>query len=114
MCDRLEFAAVSFGSRTTIWGIGEEAPRNGSTPWAVRSLRSGFQAIIDKSRHTSHVSQEKSRFSLQFRLRGGERGIRTLDTGVSPHNGLAIVHPRALTHIFKHLQSHPELNSDIK
>jgi hypothetical protein len=28
-------------------------------------------------------------FSLQSRLCGGERGIRTLDTGVSPYNGLA-------------------------
>jgi len=29
------------------------------------------------------------RYSLQFRLSGGEGGIRTLGTGVSPYNGLA-------------------------
>ena len=28
--------------------------------------------------------------SLHFRLGGGEGGIRTLATGVSPHNGLAM------------------------
>jgi hypothetical protein len=34
---------------------------------------------------------------------GGEGGIRTLGTGVSPHNGLAKHRPFILRCIFKHL-----------
>jgi hypothetical protein len=38
-------------------------------------------------------------FSLQSRLRGGEGGIRTLGTGVSPYNGLANRRIRPLCHL---------------
>ena len=37
--------------------------------------------------------------SLQLRLRGGEAGIRTLGTGVSPYNGLANRRIRPLCHL---------------
>jgi len=36
---------------------------------------------------------------------GGEGGIRTLDTGVSPYNGLAIAHKLAMHNVLKRLQS---------
>jgi hypothetical protein len=36
---------------------------------------------------------------LQARLRGGEGGIRTLGTGVSPYNGLANRRIRPLCHL---------------
>jgi hypothetical protein len=37
--------------------------------------------------------------SLHLRLRGGEAGIRTLGTGVSPYNGLANRRIRPLCHL---------------
>ena len=40
-----------------------------------------------------------SKNSLHFRLRGGEGGIRTLGTGVSPYNGLANRRIRPLCHL---------------
>src|SRR5580704_13406899 len=40
-----------------------------------------------------------SRLSLHFRVRGGEAGIRTLGTGVSPYNGLANRRIRPLCHL---------------
>jgi hypothetical protein len=39
---------------------------------------------------------------------GGEGGIRTLDTGVSPYNGLAIAHQFAMHNVLKGLQSGSE------
>jgi hypothetical protein len=36
---------------------------------------------------------------------GGEGGIRTLDTGVSPYNGLAIAHQFAMHNVLKSLES---------
>jgi hypothetical protein len=39
---------------------------------------------------------------------GGEGGIRTPDTGVSPYNGLAIAHQFALRNVLKGLQSGSE------
>jgi hypothetical protein len=44
-------------------------------------------------------------FSLQSRLRGGEGGIRTLGTGVSPYNGLANESFSPPSLVVKHLQS---------
>ena len=37
----------------------------------------------------ARISMNYGEPSHQSRLRGGEGGIRTLDTGVSPYNGLA-------------------------
>jgi hypothetical protein len=53
-----------------------------------------------------------SQVSLQFRLRGGEAGIRTLGTGVSPYNGLAIVCSLAMPSNPNYLQSHSLTKSD--
>ena len=41
----------------------------------------------------------RDRVSLRSRLRGGEGGIRTLGTGVSPYNGLANRRIRPLCHL---------------
>jgi len=38
---------------------------------------------------------------------GGEGGIRTLGTGVSPHNGLAILSSATMPSNPSYLQSHP-------
>ena len=43
--------------------------------------------------------RKNGRYSLQSRLRGGEGGIRTLGTGVSPYNGLANRRIRPLCHL---------------
>jgi hypothetical protein len=45
------------------------------------------------------VSAEDWRDSLQLRLNGGEGGIRTPDTGVSPYNGLANRRLQPLGHL---------------
>ena len=37
---------------------------------------------------------------------GGEGGIRTLGTGVSPYNGLANIHPKATRRNLNDLPSH--------
>src|SRR5271154_5409164 len=43
--------------------------------------------------------RKASGISLQLRLRGGEGGIRTLGTGVSPYNGLANRRLQPLGHL---------------
>jgi hypothetical protein len=48
---------------------------------------------------------ENRRYYLQFRLNGGEGGIRTLGTGFSPYNGLAIISADEMPSNLKHLQS---------
>ena len=66
---------------------------------AVRSLRSGFPRSNAKYGHLSRILAAADRVSPQFRLRGGEGGIRTLGTGVSPYNGLANRRIRPLCHL---------------
>ena len=44
-------------------------------------------------------------YSLESRLHGGEGGIRTLGTGVSPYNGLAIISADVMRSNLNHLQS---------
>jgi hypothetical protein len=43
---------------------------------------------------------------LDNKRNGGEGGIRTLDTGVSPYNGLAILCPDVMPRNPNHLQSY--------
>src|SRR5207248_1435650 len=95
----------AFQSRTVTWATERRGRELQLLSSAVRSLRSSFPNNYAKSGYTSQNFAERSRFSLEVRLRGGERGIRTLDTGVSPYNGLAneSFSPRSLS--FKHLQS---------
>ena len=58
---------------------------------AVRSLQSGLSRRNREIRACiAHSAGNGGRDSLHFRLAGGEGGIRTLGTGVSPYNGLAI------------------------
>jgi hypothetical protein len=52
-------------------------------------LQSGLRARCAKLRHFERFRVDCRPVSLQSRLRGGEGGIRTLGTGVSPYNGLA-------------------------
>src|ERR1700677_1357855 len=59
---------------------------------------------MDRAQTFSTVLQswlcKQERFaSTQSRLRGGEGGIRTLGTGVSPYNGLANRRIRPLCHL---------------
>ena len=67
-----------------------------------RSPFSAVHLVGQVSRKTGKCCvfrRQKGRFSLQFRLRGGEGGIRTLGTGVSPYNGLANRRIRPLCHL---------------
>jgi len=52
--------------------------------------------------------------SAGFRTSGGEGGIRTLGTGVSPYNGLAIVCSVALLCNPKDLQSYSRIRTHQK
>ncbi len=73
---------------------------------AVRSLQSGLSRENREIRaYFVHLAENRGRDSLHSRLRGGEGGIRTLGTGVSPYNGLArgSFSPPSLG--LKHLQS---------
>src|SRR5579863_1593520 len=73
---------------------------------AVHSLQSGLRMKYCGIRACfAHFAGTGGGLCLQFRLCGGEGGIRTLGTGVSPYNGLAneSLSPRSL--VVKHLQS---------
>jgi hypothetical protein len=59
-------------------------------------LRSSFWA---EKRPFRAIFREIHRVSLHGRLHGGEGGIRTLDTGVSPYNGLANRRLQPLGHL---------------
>src|ERR1700677_1117426 len=66
---------------------------------------------MDRAQTFSTVLQswlcKQERFaSTQSRLRGGEGGIRTLGTGVSPYNGLANRRIRPLCHLSANRISH--------
>jgi len=66
----------------------------------VRSLQSGLSRKNREMRACfAHLARNTGGNSLQPRLRGGERGIRTLGTGVSPYNGLANRRIRPLCHL---------------
>src|SRR5258708_14126693 len=67
---------------------------------AVRSLQSALTGIFPEITGLFGELRGKTRgYSLKPRLRGGERGIRTLDTGVSPYNGLANRRLQPLGHL---------------
>jgi hypothetical protein len=73
---------------------------------AVRSLQSGFCANNREIRACWACFGGKcGEISLQLRLAGGEGGIRTLGTGVSPYNGLANESFPPPSLVAKHLQS---------
>src|ERR1700730_7087174 len=62
----------------TAFGAEQSVPQSGlSTNY--REIRASF----------AYFGGQRGELSLQLRLRGGEGGIRTLGTGVSPYNGLA-------------------------
>ena len=73
---------------------------------AVRSLRSTLRTKYCEIRAClAYFAAKGGAVSLQFRLAGGEGGIRTLGTGVSPYNGLANGSFSPPSLVFKHLQS---------
>jgi hypothetical protein len=84
--NRLAFAGGVFEHRTANEVCREEGPKAGSWGGAGRFLRSGSTA---KSSHFLRLFKKCREVSLRARLCGGEGGIRPLDTGVSPYNGLA-------------------------
>ena len=60
---------------------------------AVDSLQSGFSRKNREIRACfPYFGVRGHGISLQLKLAGGEGGIRTLETGVSPYNGLAILY----------------------
>ncbi len=66
----------------------------------VRSLKSGLSRKNREIRACfAYFGGNGGGLSLQSRLRGGEGGIRTLGTGVSPYNGLANRRIRPLCHL---------------
>ena len=61
---------------------------------SVRSLQSALRTKYCEIRACfAYFGAKGGAVSLQVRLAGGEGGIRTLGTGVSPYNGLAIHRP---------------------
>ena len=66
----------------------------------VRSLQAGLsKKNREKWAYFAYFEEKWDGLSLQLRLRGGEGGIRTLGTGVSPYNGLANRRIRPLCHL---------------
>jgi hypothetical protein len=58
----------------------------------VRSLQSGLSRHNREIRAiVAYFGGRRADFFLQLRLCGGEAGIRTLGTGISPYNSLAIL-----------------------
>jgi hypothetical protein len=55
----------------------------------------------------AHFAAKGEEISLQLRLAGGEGGIRTLGTGVSPYNGLANRRIRPLCHLSDFINQQP-------
>jgi hypothetical protein len=81
--------------------------KRGYSPYlALSSPFSAVRPVWEQSRNTGTIRVSRRRaggISLRFRLRGGEGGIRTLGTGVSPYNGLAKHRASFLQRVFKHL-----------
>ena len=92
--------------RVTETGLRLCPPEKGQQIEAIRSLsvRSLQSTLRPKNCEIracfAHFAAKGGAVSLQFRLAGGEGGIRTLGTGISQYNGLA-------THscVLKHLQN---------
>ena len=89
VCDRLAFAWRSLRNRTGKETFREKGDKAGSRAGAGRFLQSGSTGKSPELRRFLAILGKCSEVSLRSRLRGGEGGIRTLDTGVSPYNGLA-------------------------
>jgi hypothetical protein len=78
---RLIFVLVSRGSRTAYWRCRENRSIYAVRCHAVRSLRSALQdGNRGKRALFAHFGESKGDNSLQSKLRGGGRGIRTPGT----------------------------------
>ena len=90
---------------------GENAGQSPLCRQTVRSLKSGLPVNNREIRalfaYFRHFAGTGGGLCLQFRLCGGEAGIRTLGTGVSPYNGLANESFSPPSLVVQHLQSDP-------
>jgi hypothetical protein len=76
-------------------------------PRVVRSLQSALRTKYHEIRACfAYFAEKGGAVSLQFRLAGGEGGIRTLGTGISQYNGLAILYSDTTPSVPNYLQSH--------
>ena len=86
--------------RKEIWPARKAVGEKGREPvgWRrqIRSL--GSNSYKGNARNRA-IAANSGISSLHNRLNGGERGIRTLDTGVSPYNGLANRRLQPLGHL---------------
>jgi hypothetical protein len=112
VCDRFTFATQVFETGLPKY----VREKTGSVFERGRSccgfLWCGFCEIVAKLPQFIDVSAEIRRNSLLLRLDGGEGGIRTPDTGVSPYNGLAIVCINTQSCNRNNLQSHWRTEDD--
>jgi hypothetical protein len=91
VCDRQLFASESVQVGPLISAPEKTARSTSSSAKAVRSPQSDLSSRnCEKWPYFAAFQGDKDGNSLRFRLGGGEGVIRTLDTGVSPYNGLAI------------------------
>ncbi len=99
VCDRNAFAPAPRRNRTEFLVCREDASKVAPRCLKGRLLWSGFGPRLRNCGHFWRFAEQYCGFSLQSRLRGGEGGIRTLGTGVSPYNGLANRRIRPLCHL---------------
>jgi hypothetical protein len=79
VCDRQSFARTTPSNRTTNRGSGEKPLQTGGTQLTGPfSLVRFVEGILRKARVSRLLREQRSRVSLQFRLSGGGRWIRTL------------------------------------
>ena len=80
-CDRRRFASGLVASRTTHGGFREKGRTEPAVSPAVHSLQSRLASKNrEKWAEFAHLVESKGRNSLQLRLSGGGRGIRTPGT----------------------------------
>ena len=93
--DRIAFADSSSRNRTAHVPAGEKAGRGPPCRRAVRSLQSGLRMKYCGIRACfAHFAGTGGGLCLQFRLRGGEGGIRTPDT----FSGMPVFKTGAINH----------------
>ena len=95
MAEASAFDRLAFALRLRETGLRMSSPEKSrdSDPVLCRAFRS-LQSVLLRNYREKRASfacfgVKDDGISLQLRLAGGEGGIRTLGTGVSPYNGLA-------------------------
>src|ERR1700734_2815151 len=94
--DRISFAIMSFPKTDCAYAVqrkaGTMARSQLSTPFSAVRFAEGLA-------QWAYFAGKGAGNSLRLRLAGGEAGIRTPGTGVSPYNGLANRRIRPLCHL---------------